>query len=138
MRILSLSLVASTAATLSLSACAPAATTAAVAEGETSTARCFRTDNIRNFRVDKQSDLYIRSLRDDVFLINTAGGCPDLDSAISIAVTPTVGGSDNVCVGDSVHVIVPGSSFGSGTCRAFVTKSLNAEEVAALPSRARP
>jgi Family of unknown function (DUF6491) len=138
MHILPLSLVVSTAAALSLSACAPAATTAAAAEGKTSTARCFRTDNIRNFRVDRQSDLYIRSLRDDVFLINTAGGCHDLDSAISIAVTPTAGGSDNVCVGDSVHVLVPGSSFGPGACRAFVTKSLNAEEVAALPSRARP
>ncbi|WAC59181.1 DUF6491 family protein [Brevundimonas sp. SL130] len=138
MRNLSLTLVASTAVSLWLSACAPGATTVAAAEGQTSTARCFRTDAIRNFRVDGQTDLYIRSLRDDVFLINTAGGCFDLDSASSIAVTPTIGGSDNICVGDSVRVIVPGSSFGSGACRAFVTKSLNADEITALPSRARP
>ncbi len=138
MRLHNITLAASTVAALSLSACAPAATTAAGVEGDASTARCFRTDSIRNFRVDRQSDLYIRSLRDDVFLINTAGGCTDLDSAMSIAVTPTIGGPDNVCVGDTVRVLVPNSSIGSGPCRAFVTKSLNAEQIAALPSRARP
>ena len=124
-------------AALSLSACAPATTATATGE-QASTARCFRTDSIRNFRVDRQSDLYIRSQRDDVFLINTSGGCTDLDSALSIAILPTTGGSDTVCVNDPVRIIAPGSSFGSGSCRAFVTKSLTAEEVAALPDRARP
>lgn len=138
MRILLTSaLAASTAAAMGLSACAPAAATA-VADGEKTTARCFRTDTVRNFRADRQSDLYIRSLRDDVFQINTSGGCWDLDSALSIAVTPTVGGSDTVCVGDPVHILVPSADPGRRTCRAFVTKSLTAEEVAALPDRARP
>lgn len=138
MRLSCITFAASTAAAFSLSACAPAATTVAGVDEKTSTARCFRTDSIRNFRANRQSDLYIRSLRDGVFLINTSGGCPDLDLATSIAVTPTMGGSDNVCIGDTVHVLVPGSSIGSGACRAFVTKSLNAEEIAALPDRARP
>ena len=130
--------VSSAAAAFCLTACAPSATTTATTTGEqASTARCFRTDGIRNFRVDR-SDLYVRSLRDDVFLINTSGGCTDLDSALSIAIVPTSGGSDNVCVGDPVRVVAPGSSFGSGACRAFVTKSLTEEDVAALPSRARP
>ncbi|EDX79317.1 MAG: hypothetical protein B7Y85_09535 [Brevundimonas sp. 32-68-21] len=140
MRILLTSaLAASTVAAMSLSACAPAATrAAAAADGEKSVARCFRTDSVRNFRTDRQSDLYIRSLRDDVFQINTSGACWDLDSAVSIAVTPTLGGSDTVCVGDPVQIIVPNADPGRRTCRAFVTKSLTAEEVAALPDRARP
>lgn len=126
-----------TTVALCLSSCAPAARTTATAGEQTSTARCFRTDSIRNFRADR-SALYVRSLRDDVFLINTSGGCLDLDSTLSIAIVPTSGGSDNVCVSDPVRIIAPGSSFGSGSCRAFVTKSLTAEEVAALPSRSRP
>lgn len=129
--------VSSTAVALCLTACAPAATTTATTGEQASTVRCFRTDGVRNFRVDR-SDLYVRSLRDDVFLINTSGGCTDLDSALSIAIVPTSGGSDNVCVGDPVRIVAPGSSFGSGACRAFVTKSLTEEDVAALPSRARP
>ena len=138
--LLTAALAASTVAALGLSACAPAATTAvaAAADGENTTARCFRTDNVRNFRADRQSNLYIRSLRNDVFQINTSGGCWDLDSALSIAVTPTLGGSDTVCVGDPVQIIVPNAAPGRRTCRAFVTKSLTAEEVAALPDRARP
>ncbi|MBB3873269.1 DUF6491 family protein [Brevundimonas mediterranea] len=138
--LLTAALAASTVAALGLSACAPAATTAvaAAADGENTTARCFRTDNVRNFRADRQSNLYIRSLRNDVFQINTSGGCWDLDSALSIAVTPTLGGSDTVCVGDPVQIIVPNADPGRRTCRAFVAKSLTAEEVAALPDRARP
>ncbi|MBJ7318572.1 MAG: hypothetical protein KJ728_04810 [Alphaproteobacteria bacterium] len=141
MRILLTSaLAASTVAAMSLSACAPAATkaAAAAADGDKSVARCFRADSVRNFRTDRQSDLYIRSLRDDVFQINTSGACWDLDSAVSIAVTPTLGGSDTVCVGDPVQILVPNADPGRRTCRAFVTKSLTAEEVAALPDRARP
>ncbi|MDK2746826.1 MAG: DUF6491 family protein [Brevundimonas sp.] len=138
--LLTAALAASTVAAPGLSACAPAATTAvaAAADGENTTARCFRTDNVRNFRADRQSNLYIRSLRNDVFQINTSGGCWDLDSALSIAVTPTLGGSDTVCVGDPVQIIVPNADPGRRTCRAFVAKSLTAEEVAALPDRARP
>jgi hypothetical protein len=138
MRLQCIALAASTAVSLSFSACAPAATTVVGVDENASKARCFRTDSIRNFSANRQSDLYVRSLRNDVFLINTSGGCPDLDLATSIAVTPTMGGSDNVCVGDTVHVLVPGSSIASGACRAFVTKSLNADEIAALPSRDRP
>jgi hypothetical protein len=73
-----------------------------------------------------------------VFQINTSGGCWSLDSAISIAVRPTAGGSNNICVGDPVAIVVPNANPGQGSCRAFVTKSLTAEEVAALPDRVRP
>lgn len=124
-----------------LSACAP---TAKIGEDEAastdraSTARCFRTDMIRNFRADGRSNLYIRSNRNDVFKIDAAAGCWDLDNALSIAVVSTSGGSDNVCVGDPVLLIVPGSTPGQGTCRAFVGQSLTTEEVAALSDRARP
>ncbi len=140
MRILmTASLAASTLTALTLSACAPATQTAtAEAQGATKIARCFRTDSVRNFRTDRQSDLYIRSLRDDVFQINTSGACWDMDSALSIAVTPTLGGSDTVCVGDPVQIIVPNADPSRRSCRAFVAKSLTAEEVAALPDRARP
>ena len=138
MRVLPIAALALSLSATAFSGCAPAAGTPAVGTNDAKTAaRCFRTDSVRNFRVDRQSDLYIRSLRNDVFLVSS-GGCPDLDSAISIALTPTSGGSDNLCVGDPVRVIVPGSTMGRDACRAFVTKSLSADEVAALPDSARP
>lgn len=126
-------------AAVSLAACALstelAATRAASADGP---ARCFRTDDIRNFRAADTTDLYIRTLRDGVYQIRTSGGCWDMDSALALAVTPALGGSSNICVGDPVNVLVPGGAPGRGVCRGTVSKSLTAEEVAALPSRARP
>jgi len=130
--------IAVAAATTVLSACAPASKAVDGDVAASTTARCFRTEAIRNFRTDRQSDLYIRSGRDDVFHISTNGGCWDLDSANSLAVLPTLGGSNRVCVGDMVRIVVPHPSTGQGVCRATVAKSLTAEQVAALPGSTRP
>jgi hypothetical protein len=137
-RLPTLATLASILTATSMAACAPVTDTSAGTGEARAEARCFRTDSVRNFRTEGSTNLYIRSLRDDVFHINTGGGCWDLDSATSIAVLPTGGGSDTVCVGDPVRILVPGASPGHGACRAMVTKSLNAEEVAALPDRVRP
>ncbi len=137
---LSAAFVVSTMSAALLSACAPSAQTA-TAQAETdeqAPSRCFRTENVRNFRADRQSDLYIRSGRDAVFQINTSGACWDVDTAFSIALAPASGGSGNVCVGDPINVLVPNAAPGRRLCRAFVVKSLTSEEVAALPEKARP
>lgn len=126
------------AGVLSLAGCAPS-TNMATARTETSdAARCFRIDDIRNFRTANTTDLYIRTPRDSVYLITTSGGCWDIDSALAVSITPTLGGSSNTCVGDPVNVVVPGGGPGRGLCRGMVTKSLTAQDVAALPSRVRP
>lgn len=123
-----------------LSACAPSAELAG-GPPQTQTARadrCFTVSDVRNFAADSQSDLYVRSGSNKVFQINTAGGCWDLDSAITLAITPRFFPSRSVCVGDAVDVIVPMASPGNRRCRALVTKSLTPDEVAALPKRSQP
>ncbi|MAL57919.1 MAG: hypothetical protein CL682_12385 [Brevundimonas sp.] len=121
-----------------LTGCAAPAPQKTLAEAGAEAARCFRTDQVRNFRAERPANLYVRSVRGDVFEINTSGGCWDLDSAISIAITPTAGVSENVCVGDPVNILVPSATPGNRTCRAFITRSLTEAEVEALPDRARP
>lgn len=130
-------LIAVAAATSLLSACAPASHPVD-GDAVASTARCFRTDSIRNFRADRQSNLYVRSNRDDVFQISTNGGCWDLDAAYSVAILPPLGGTSTICVGDMVRIVVPNTSPARDSCRATVAKSLTAEEVAALPDGSRP
>jgi hypothetical protein len=100
--------------------------------------RCFNLNDVQNFAVDSRDDLYVRSGRDKVFQINTLGGCWDLDSAITLAITPRFFPSSSACVGDSVQVIVPMASPGNRRCRALVVKALTPEEVAALPKRSQP
>lgn len=131
-------LIAVAAATSILSACAPASHAVDGDAVASTTARCFRTESIRNFRADSRSDLYVRSNRDDVFHISTNGGCWDLDTAYSVAILPPLGGTNTICVGDMVRIVVPNTSPARGVCRATVAKSLTAEEVAALPDGSRP
>lgn len=131
-------LITTAVATLLASACAPMPKAADAETGAATATRCFRTETIRNFRADRQSDLYVRSGRDNVFQINTNGACWDLNSAHSLAIVPALGGSNTICVGDMVRIVVPRPLPGQGVCRASVVKSLTAEEAAALPSAVRP
>lgn len=124
---------------LSTTACAPSTQGAGATSSRTeAAARCFRIDDIRNFRAANMTDLYVRTSRDKVYQITTTGGCWDMDNALALSITPTLGGSSNVCLNDMVNVVVPGGMPGSGRCRGTVMKSLTAEEIAALPSRSRP
>lgn len=126
------------ASVLALAGCAQSDALKTTRADTSDATRCFRTDDIRNFRAANTTDLYVRTSRDNVFLITTTG-CWDMDTALAIAVTPGRGGGGYSCVGDPVDVRVPGGAgAGNGRCRGLVTKSLTAEEAAALPSRSRP
>lgn len=101
--------------------------------------QCFSTEQVRNFRQGESGRLYVRALRDQVFELNTSGGCMDLDVAHRLAITadPPLGGS-RICTGDWARITLPGSSAPSNMCRARVDHVLTAEEVVALPSAHRP
>ncbi|HZW15712.1 MAG TPA: DUF6491 family protein [Brevundimonas sp.] len=121
--------------------CAPVSSTAA--PGDSASARadrqCFNTDRVRNFRKGDGGTLYIRSLRNQVFELNTSGGCFDLTTAHQLAITadPPIGGT-RVCTGDWARITLPGSAMPGGVCRAMVDRALTDEEVAALPDGHRP
>ena len=111
--------------------------------GDSASARperqCFNADQVRNFRQGETGRLYIRSLRNQVFELNTSGGCLELDTAHQLAITadPPLGGT-RICTGDWARIALPGSAIPDGVCRAMVDRALTAEEVEALPSRVRP
>ena len=114
-----------------------------VVPGDSASARperqCFSTEQVRNFRQGESGRLYVRALRDQVFELNTSGGCMDLDVAHRVAITadPPLGGS-RICTGDWARITLPGSAAPSAMCRARVDRVLTAEQVAALPSAHRP
>ncbi|MFN3931936.1 MAG: hypothetical protein ACK4JY_09330 [Brevundimonas sp.] len=101
--------------------------------------QCFSTDQVRNFRDGEHGQLFIRAQRDQVFELNTSGGCFDVSTANSLVILgdPPLGGS-RICTGDWARIGVPGSSAPGGVCRARVERVLTAEEVAALPGAHRP
>ncbi len=121
-----------------ISACAPVPT----GEGG-ATARapdpCFYGSQVRNFRTDRTEQLYVRAARDGVYRLESLGGCPDLDGAVALSLVPRFGGSDRLCRGDQVQVVInqPSPTF-SAPCYARVVGPVTPEEFEALPERARP
>jgi len=104
--------------------------------GPSSARACFIPSQVRNFRTEGLGTVYLRTSRDEVFRLTSA--CGDLDPAWRLALV-----SDNgvtTCVGDRVTLQASGSVVpaSSGRCSAFVDRRLTADEVAALPARARP
>lgn len=102
--------------------------------------RCFNVDQVQNYRQTTATQVNVRALGGDVYQLDAAGGCWDLDSAVRLAILPDGAGlaGGRACVGDLVRLAVPGAPTDGGTCRARVTKRLTDAEIAALPSRQRP
>lgn len=134
---------ASVAALTALAAsCAPVSDGAA--PGDIAAVRpehqCFRPDQVRNFRQGGTAQLFLRVNRDEVFELNTGGGCMDVDFAQQLAITPDGAGivGSRICTGDWTRITLPRSTPGNETCRARVERRLTAEEVAALPRAHTP
>lgn len=103
--------------------------------------QCFISSQVRNFRSNGTTQLYVRANDNSVYELNTSGGCFDLDSATSLTIVPDGAGlaGSRVCTGDWARLTVsPATRPGGGVCRARVERVLTPEQVAALPSRQRP
>lgn len=126
--------------------CAPttegaAADGAAPASAAASGRQCFTPDRVRNFRQGPQvGQIFVRSDTNQVFELNSAGGCTNLDFAVRMTIVAEGAGlaGGRTCVGDSVRIVTPGRTAATSTCRARVNRILTAEEVAALPASQRP
>lgn len=127
------------AAFAALTSCAPVADGGAKGPAMSNARQCFNVNQVTNFRQGRGGELFIRVLRSDVYELNTAGGCFELDSAIQLALIPdggTVG--TRLCTDDWARVVVPGSTAPTTVCRVRISRKLTAEQIAALPERHRP
>lgn len=101
--------------------------------------QCFGIHQVNNFRQGRLDQVFLRVGRDDVYELNGAGGCPDVDFAMRLNLIPDGGaGGSRLCTGDWARVVVPGTTSRTSICRVRVSRKLTAEEVAALPSGHRP
>lgn len=122
-----------------LAACAP--TTGTETAGNQTRAReCFSVQQVTNFRQGRSDQVFLRVGRSDVYEINAAGGCRDLDFANRMAILPDIGGigGSRLCTEDWARLVVPGSTSPTEVCRVRITRKLTAEEIAALPSAHAP
>ena len=130
-----------TAAAALAASCAPTGDmTAPRADGARPVTQCFNGDQVRNFRAAGPGQLYIRVMRDQVFELNSSGGCTDLDFTHRLAITPDVGAlaGGRICTGEWARITLPESSAPVRSCRARVSRVLTDAEIAALPDAHRP
>lgn len=124
-----------------LAACAPmpgdTAQTASEARPER---QCFNVGQVNNFRQGRLGEVYLKVGRSDVYRLDAAGGCNDLDFAYRLAILPDGAGlsGSRLCTDDWARLVVPGSTTPASVCRVRISKRLTAEEVEALPTAYKP
>jgi hypothetical protein len=122
-----------------LASCAPVADGGAVGEARPGARQCFSVNQVRNYEQGRFDQVFLRVGRDDVYELNAAGGCPDMDFAQRMALIPDGGSiSSRLCTYDWARVVVPGSTTQNTVCRVRISRKLTAAEIAALPERHRP
>lgn len=120
-----------------LTGCAPTASTQRAGGSSDSAARqCLFEDQISSFRV-RNDTIYLRGSGKDVFQLETAGYCRDLDNAMGLAFLPQAGLS-RLCTGDWTMIVPSGATPPVTPCRVRIVKRLTEAEVAGLPERDRP
>lgn len=120
-----------------LTGCAPTASTERADRSSDSAARqCLFQDQISSFRV-RNDTIYLRGSGKDVFQLETAGYCRDLENAMGLAFLPQ-GGLTRMCTGDWTMIVPSGAMPPVTPCRVRIVKRLEEAEVAGLPERDRP
>jgi hypothetical protein len=120
-----------------LTACAPAPRTGATT-GAQPERQCFSSATVTNFRQGDIGRIYLKAGHRQVFEVEAAGACPDLDDANFLAIQSDYSVGSRLCVGDSARITVRGSTTPLTTCRVRINRRLTADEIAALPDRQRP
>lgn len=124
-----------------LAACAPmSGDTARTASEARPERQCFNVSQVDNFRQGRPSEVYLKVGRSDVYRLDAAGGCNDLDFANRLAVLPDGAGlsGSRLCADDWARLVVPGSTTPASVCRVRVGARLTREQVEALPAADRP
>lgn len=122
-----------------LVSCAPVADGGMAGEAPPRARQCFSVSQVNNYEQGRPDQVFLRVGRSDVYELNAAGGCPDMDFAQRMALIPdggTVG--TRLCTDDWARVVVPGSTSQTSVCRVRISRKLTAEEIAALPASHRP
>lgn len=124
-----------------LAACAPmSGETGQVASSARPERQCFNVGQVSNFRQGRATEVYLKVGRSDVYRLDAAGGCNDLDFAYRLAILPDGTGlsGSRLCTDDWARLVVPVSTMPASVCRARISERLTAAEVAALPAAYKP
>ena len=101
------------------------------------TRSCFYARQLSNFAAAGEQTLNLRVGVRDYYQLKLLGRCTELPWAEMIGLE-TRGGSEFICSGLDVVVLVPRPGGGRERCMATDLRKLTPEEVKALPSKEKP
>ena len=101
--------------------------------------QCFFANQLSSWTAAGDSTVNLRVGVNDFYQLQLLGPCPDLKWAESIGIK-TRGGSDNICSGLDVELIVPSTVTHTvpQRCMATSLRKLSPDEAAALPRKQKP
>lgn len=136
-RLLSTRLLSAALAAAFLAAGAAQAQSPAVQPPAVKPARqCFFKQQLNNWKEVGDRQVYVRVSVRDVYEIALDSPCLNLRWSQSLGVAAR--GSNSICTGDTVTLIVPDRATGPDRCFGRVVRKLTPEQVAALPPKQRP
>ena len=97
---------------------------------------CFYAKNVSSWSAAGRETVNLRVGVNDYYQLKLLGACPDIDWTQSIGLESR--GSDWICSGLDVTVIVPRTTIGPQRCQATSLHKLTAAEVTALPKKEKP
>ena len=128
-----LSLAAAAAAVLTTAA--PMAAKSPDEDSKASGRKCFWTREVKGFASNDPRTINVSVGVRDVYQFEMFGRCEEVDWANNIVLVSR--GSTLICTGLDAEIITP-STLGPTRCVVRHLRKLTAEEIKALPSRARP
>lgn len=126
----------SVAAAVLLTAAAPVAAKSPLEDGKPAAGKqCFWASSANGFASNDPRIVNVRVGARDVYQFEMFGRCEDVDWNQRIALVSR--GSSLICTGLDAEIISP-TSIGPNRCPVRNIRKLTAEEIKALPKRARP
>lgn len=125
---------------VSAGACADTGAHTAPKDGKTASAEraCFRAADVSSWAAVDRTTVNLRVFIRDFYQVKLLAPCGDIDFSQRIGIRSGAG-SDFICTGSGqdIDIIAP-TPIGRQTCPAISLRKLTAEEVSALPGRAKP
>jgi hypothetical protein len=126
------------AAALLLALSAAAAPSLVWAADKPSKDECFWARNVTSFAAPDDHTVYVKVNMHDVYRLDLMIACPDVDWNQRVALQSSNGAGGSICSPLDAEIISHATGLGRQRCPVKAMHKLTADEIAALPKRAKP
>ena len=114
------------------------ATAASAADKPASKNECFWARNTTSFAAPDDHTVYVKVNQRDVYRLDLMISCPDVDWNQRVALQSSHGAGGSICSPLDAEIISHAQGLGRQRCPVKAMHKLSADEIAALPKKAKP